>query len=319
MTNAEALADELIRNGVTQIWAVQGGSVAVLLDALERRSGRRPGHLTVRYQALERDAGHAADGANTAAGRLISAVVVTTGPGLSSLASAMQTSVDDGIGLFVVAGEGRSGDRFQRNDPAIVKTLNPDVILPMDLAEAACETPLSLPTIYRLAMTRERNPSMAFLDWVGRVTPDTLPQAWIDAVEQAVDGMGPQDLVFSDAGMTLAITYRVLSERLQERLILPYIQAPMGWAVAAASGAAGATGRRCYALVGDGSLETQIQACFVARAYSLPVVVSCLNNCGYSAIKRFQLSRNLPWVGVTPSVPASVLKAATDRWIGAPW
>ena len=318
MTNAEALADELIRNGVTQIWAVQGGSVAVLLDALERRSGRRPGHLTVRYQALERDAGHAADGANTAAGRLISAVVVTTGPGLSSLASAVQTSRDDGIGLLIVAGEGRSGDRFQRNDPAIIKALEPHLILPMDKAEATSEGPSPLPPITGWDGL-SRDPRQCFLDWVGRVTPDTLPQAWVDAIEQAVDGMGPQDLVFADAGMTLAITYRVLAERLQERLILPYIQAPMGWAVAAASGAAGATGKRCYALVGDGSLETQIQACYVARAYSLPVVVSCLNNCGYSAIKRFQLSRNLPWVGVTPSVPASVLKAATDRWIGAPW
>lgn len=314
MTNAEALADELIRQGITQIWAVQGGSVAVLLDALERR----PGRLTVRYQALERDAGHAADGANTAAGCLVSAVVVTTGPGLSSLASAVQTSRDDGLGLLIIAGEGRSGDCFQWNDPALVAALEPGLILPMDKAEATSDgrPPLQPLTGWNHLL---RETTQAFIDWVGRITPDTLPQAWVDAIEAAVDGMGPQDLAFADAGMTLAITYRVLAERLQERLILPYSQAPMGWAVAAASGAAGATGRRCFALVGDGSLETQIQACYVARVYSLPVVVSCLNNCGYSAIKRFQLSRNLPWVGVTPSTPVSVLKAATDRWIWAPW
>jgi thiamine pyrophosphate-dependent acetolactate synthase large subunit-like protein len=158
-----------------------------------------------------------------------------------------------------------------------------------------------------------------FKAWVNRATPQDLPPSWVKAVRKATEGLTDEDLVFADAGRTLACVYRVLAPDLGFRLILPMSQAPMGWAVAAASGAAAATGRRCLALVGDGSLDTQIQACYVARQYSLPVRVVCLDTCGYSAIRAFQISKDIPYFGTLTTLPRLMIQAAADAWVDAPW
>ena len=70
MTLAESIAAWLADNGITQVWAVQGGTIAAVIDACERHDG-----LTVRYAVREDQAGFACDGANRAAGRLVAALV----------------------------------------------------------------------------------------------------------------------------------------------------------------------------------------------------------------------------------------------------
>jgi len=108
MTGAEFVANRLVGLGITQIWAVQGGSVVVLLDACERHPD-----LTVRYQALERDAGYAVDGANRAAGMQVAVAIVTTGPGVAGIVPAIDVAWCDAKPISVIAGAPRSGDRFQ--------------------------------------------------------------------------------------------------------------------------------------------------------------------------------------------------------------
>jgi thiamine pyrophosphate-dependent acetolactate synthase large subunit-like protein len=316
MNGAEFVANRLVELGITQIWAVQGGSVAVLLDACERHPD-----LTVRYQVLERDAGYAADGANRAAGRQVAACIVTTGPGLAGVVPAIDVAWCEGIPLTVICGEPRSGDAFQPNGlvdavGAMTDSSGP-LVLPMDLAETEDGT-------IDVELDEDRRACVAsdvlnhFEAWVARATPQDLPPSWVEALAKATETLGPEDLVFADAGRTLAVTYKHLSH-LGPRLILPMSQAPMGWAVGAASGAAAATGKRCLALVGDGSLETQIQACYVARAYRLPVHVVCLDTCGYSAIRAFQISKDIPQMGTITHVPRVFLQATAHQWVTAPW
>jgi len=316
MTGAEFVANRLVELGITQIWAVQGGSVAVLLDACERHPD-----LTVRYQALERDAGYACDGANRAAGRQVAVAIVTTGPGVAGVVPAIDVAWCDGRPISVIAGVPRSGDRFQVSglgdslvDLCDVKGVN---VLPMDLAETEGAT-TSVALSQDLTDLLSTEILHHFEAWVARATPQDLPPSWVEALAKATETLGPEDLVFADAGRTLAVTYKYLSH-LGPRLILPMSQAPMGWAVSAASGAAAATGRRCLALVGDGSLETQIQACYVARAYSLPVHVVCLDTCGYSAIRSFQISKDIPQMGTITHVPRVFLQATAHQWVTAPW
>ena len=62
----------------------------------------------------------------------------------------------------------------------------------------------------------------------------------------------------------------------------------MGFAIPAAIGAAIATNRPVYVIIGDGGLQMNIQELQTIKTYTLPIHVTVLDNGGYGMIKQFQ-------------------------------
>ena len=282
MTRAEWIAEWLARSGIHVAVAVQGGSIAAVIDACERHDGVR-----VVYAPNETLAGYAVDGACRAAGRMAAVALVTTGPGALLLAPAFEGARLDCSPVLGICGAPRPGDDFQRQTLWRLPQLgHPWEIQPgayelrMDEALAPAEgavTPLGRPPGYT------RHVPSCFVEWVDRVIGSApVPHRLAEILEWASGG--PEVLVFADAGLTLAYTYRTLSSRLGGRLHAPWHLAPMGAAIAMGWGASLVVpSRPVLAIVGDGSLA--FSAPWDAAP---PVPTLCLDNGGYGAIRRYQ-------------------------------
>jgi len=283
MTYAESLVAELAQLGVEVVWAVQGGSIAAFLDAAERHPTMR-----VRYAPTELAAGWCADGANRAAGCLVAATACTTGPGVWGVMPALLGSLQDGVPCLCIAGAPRRYDGFQLTWGLPPWAAGHVAQVEMDTwlrDEACCIEHLCFAS--ELGGFYESVPTPSFLDWLDRVLPSVTPEAEA-AVLAAASDVGDDDLVFSDAGLTLAHVYRVLSPGLGGHLHAPWSQAPMGAAVYQACGAAEVTEKRCWAIVGDGSMGMQVHGPGVVGRYNLNVDVVVMDNDGYGAIRLYQ-------------------------------
>jgi thiamine pyrophosphate-dependent acetolactate synthase large subunit-like protein len=269
------IVDDLVEAGVRLLYAVQGGTIAPFIDAVEQ-----DGRITVHYMPHEEAATYCADGANRVAGRLVAAVAVTTGPGLTGTLRAAWGSHCDGVPMLILAGQPRAGDLFQVSPPTPPWLASMIVECRIDQwADARLGT---LPTI-----VYDDRPSSAFVQWCSRVTGVEIPEAVRKAVEKGIKGWQEGEHVFADAGLTLAWTYRVLAPRLRGYYHAGWSQAAMGAAIWQATGATHESRGMAWALVGDGSLgfagETAASA-----AHEHGAMVVCYDSTGYSAIRLYQ-------------------------------
>lgn len=94
--------------------------------------------------------------------------------------------------------------------------------------------------------------------------------------------------VVMDMGTAFTGTYQAAKMRPGQRWITASGHAPMGWALPGAVGAAFATGKRVICIVGDGSLQFNIQELATIAHNQLPITIFVLNNGGYLTIKAMQ-------------------------------
>ena len=277
MTLPDNIAAWLAANDITQVWAVQGGTIASVIDAAERHPG-----ITVRYASNETAAAFACDGANRAAGRLIAAGMVTTGPGVGHLWPALMTSYGDRVPGVYIGGWPRARDQFQVDTQSWRRGNVRLYRVGLDDQEADGEWDPPLPPA-----EYTRYIPKCFHDWIGRVKPFGGAEL-ARALNVIADHLPDDALVFSDAGLTLATAWTVLGDRIGDRFHGGWQQSSMGAAVPQAMGAAAATGKVVVAITGDGSLQYQASTLERLVYYDLPVLVVVLDNGGYGAIEQHQ-------------------------------
>ncbi|HEV8267971.1 MAG TPA: thiamine pyrophosphate-binding protein, partial [Thermoanaerobaculia bacterium] len=111
---ADALADELVRLGVTHLFGHPGGASLPLYDALSSRPSLR--HLLMRH---EQSAAHAAEGFARASGR-VGVCIATSGPGATNLVTGLADAMLDSTPIVALTAQvathliGRDG--FQEAD-----------------------------------------------------------------------------------------------------------------------------------------------------------------------------------------------------------
>ena len=98
MNLSQQIAIDLISNGVTQMYGVQGGACARIIDSFVSVGGK--------YKAVlnEQSAGYCAQGYYLKSGRP-AAIVATTGPGATNLVSGIASCYFDNIPLVVLVGQ----------------------------------------------------------------------------------------------------------------------------------------------------------------------------------------------------------------------
>lgn len=112
------------------------------------------------------------------------------------------------------------------------------------------------------------------------------PYDFIDRLSSSLSG---SEIIISDTGNTVAQTFQAFRPNGKQRMITAFNNTPMGYAVAAAVGAAFASpNTRVICITGDGGLQMNIQELATIRKYGLPVSVVCFNNRGYGMIRQTQ-------------------------------
>ena len=99
----------------------------------------------------------------------------------------------------------------------------------------------------------------------------------------------PDDcIIIPDIGSNLVWTIQSAILKEGQKLFTNLGNASMGFAIPAAIGAAIATNRPVYVIIGDGGLQMNIQELQTIKTYTLPIHVTVLDNGGYGMIKQFQ-------------------------------
>jgi acetolactate synthase-1/2/3 large subunit len=95
-------------------------------------------------------------------------------------------------------------------------------------------------------------------------------------------------IIIPDIGSNLVWTLQSAQLLDTHTLFTNLGNASMGFAIPAAIGAAIATGRPIYVIIGDGGLQMNIQELQTIKTYDLPIHITVLDNGGYGMIKQFQ-------------------------------
>ena len=95
-------------------------------------------------------------------------------------------------------------------------------------------------------------------------------------------------IIVCDTGCTLAWMMQGFEFKDGQRFYHDLNNTAMGWALPAAIGASVASGRQVICVVGDGSLQMNIQELATVIHYGLPIKVFVINNQGYSMIRQTQ-------------------------------
>src|SRR6056300_98326 len=99
----------------------------------------------------------------------------------------------------------------------------------------------------------------------------------------------PDDcIIIPDIGSNLTWTIQSAILKESQKLFTNLGNASMGFAIPAAIGAAIATNRPIYVIIGDGGLQMNIQELQTIKTYNLPIHITVLDNGGYGMIKQFQ-------------------------------
>lgn len=99
LSGAEILVEELINQGVTQVFGYPGGAVLNIYDELYKSSGRI--HHVI--AAHEQGAAHAADGYARATGK-VGVVIATSGPGATNLVTGIANAYLDSVPMVAITG-----------------------------------------------------------------------------------------------------------------------------------------------------------------------------------------------------------------------
>ena len=123
---------------------------------------------------------------------------------------------------------------------------------------------------------------------------------------ELIDRLGEEltgnETIFTDAGQPFYILPQALRLKDGQRYLVPGSLAEMGWALPASIGiAAAAPERLAIGIVGDGSLQTNIQELQTIAHHRLNIKLFIVNNGGYASIRNTQNSFfNGYFVGSTP-------------------
>jgi len=97
------------------------------------------------------------------------------------------------------------------------------------------------------------------------------------------------DTIVADTGCALAWTMQAFQFKPNQRLFHDFNNTSMGYALPASIGASLALGgQRIICIVGDGSLQMNIQELVTAIRHFLPIKIFVINNGGYSMIRQTQ-------------------------------
>ena len=108
-------------------------------------------------------------------------------------------------------------------------------------------------------------------------------------MEQLSEILKDDEIVIGDTGAHLTWAVQALKIRRQQRFFSAFGNSPMGYAFPASLGASIALKKkRIICIVGDGSIQVNIQELHTMVANKLPVKIFAMNNNGYGIIKQFQ-------------------------------
>lgn len=107
-------------------------------------------------------------------------------------------------------------------------------------------------------------------------------------VDQLSKLLPPDAVVCLDMGTSFTGVYQCAKMKYGQRWITASGHAPMGYGLPGAIGAAFASGKKVFAIVGDGGLQFNVQELATIAHHDLPITIFVLNNAGYLAIKHTQ-------------------------------
>ncbi len=132
-------------------------------------------------------------------------------------------------------------------------------------------------------------------DWVQRypqIRPAYRQQKTVNPyvfVEELSRQSGPGEIIAVDTGCAVAWMSQAFAFKPGQRYFHAFNNTPMGYAVPGAIGASLALGSKpVICVVGDGSLQMNIQELATVARYDLPIKIFLLNNHGYSMIQQTQ-------------------------------
>ena len=105
----------------------------------------------------------------------------------------------------------------------------------------------------------------------------------------------PDDIIVCDTGCAIAWTCQAWEFKEGQRLLHPWNQTPMGYALPGAIGAHYATGKRIICITGDGALMMGIAELATIQGHNLPIKIVLLNNAGHAMCRQSQRE----WMGGT--------------------
>jgi acetolactate synthase I/II/III large subunit len=112
------------------------------------------------------------------------------------------------------------------------------------------------------------------------------PYVFIKTLSSCCD---KDSIIVVDTGCTLAWTMQAFEFKSNQRIYHDWNNTAMGWALPASIGACFASERRpVICLVGDGSLQMNIQELSTIIYHRLPIKIFLINNKGYSMIRQTQ-------------------------------
>jgi acetolactate synthase-1/2/3 large subunit len=119
--------------------------------------------------------------------------------------------------------------------------------------------------------------------------PADGPANLYEVVDILSDELPENAIIVTDAGQPTYAVPQALRSRSRHRYLAPGSLAEMGWALPAAIGAAAAEpSTTIVVVVGDGSLQTNIQELQTIRQYDFNVKIIVINNDGYASIRSTQ-------------------------------
>ena len=95
------------------------------------------------------------------------------------------------------------------------------------------------------------------------------------------------DIIIPDASANLVWTYQAYKVSKKQKIFTALNHSPMGYSVAAAIGASlGAPKSNVIAIIGDGSMQMNIQELENIKSLKLPIKIFLINNKGYGMVKQ---------------------------------
>lgn len=114
-------------------------------------------------------------------------------------------------------------------------------------------------------------------------TKNVNPYLFFDKLsELTVEG----DIIIPDASANLVWTYQAYKSKKNQKIFTSLNHSPMGYSVPAAIGPALTTKKNVIAIIGDGSMQMNIQEIENIKAYNLNVKIFIINNFGYGMVKQ---------------------------------
>ncbi len=94
------------------------------------------------------------------------------------------------------------------------------------------------------------------------------------------------DIIIPDASANLVWTYQAYKSKKNQKIFTALNHSPMGYSVPAAIGPALSTKNNVIAIIGDGSMQMNIQEIENIKAHNLNIKIFIINNFGYGMVKQ---------------------------------